>query len=180
MKPPTVTDDAVLRWGTFRAALVNGRGQRIDSKALSALRVALDQPEQPSQHSIRFDGFAWCLVCRHGDEEYRGTDEAGEPIPGEGCWVQSWWEANGTDLIDPDCEFPVTVHGDGWTNGVVLRPDCTPMRRPSVDLSSLNTLLDHLMRHDGPGAYPPSVADAIARLSNDYLLATHPTEEPTP
>ena len=70
-------------------------------------------PGQPTpSHTIRptvdMAGVTWLLECTHGPTGWTGTDEFGRALPEDGtCWLQSWWDEQGEDLLRPP--WPKTI-----------------------------------------------------------------------
>lgn len=84
-------------------------------------------------HYLDWNGdprYGWSLRCAHDPDEFVSTDETGTLHPEEGCWVLSWWEAEGMELITDDplakwpgyWPIPLDVEGDGWHDGPLLIP----------------------------------------------------------
>lgn len=76
-----------------------------------------------SGHALEFTGDPtdpWRLICTHGPDAFRSTLEDGTDDGTGECWVLSWWEEVGTDILsfgpwpEPVAPFrlPVAVEGD--------------------------------------------------------------------
>ena len=81
-----------------------------------------------SGHALEFTGHPadpWRLVCTHGPEAFRSTLEDGADDGTGECWIRSWWDECGVDMIADDpmnpwpkpvapFRLPVDIDGNGW------------------------------------------------------------------